>query len=455
MAGKFGRHYPVSSLEVFMLRKRIQLGLIHVAVAMTLVPINSTLNRVMIKELAISATLVAILASLPYLFSPIQVAIGSFSDRHPLWGYRRSPYILLGLGLCVAGVALSPLAAFRMSANPLPGILLGILAFGAWGMGFNFATVSYLSLASEVSGESGRGRTVAVMWFMMITGIIVTAIGLGQMVDPYTPQALERAFWAVGMGASILGLIGLVGLEPRSRSAAASALDKDQYSWGVLARFIFGNRPARFFFVYLVLLLAALLGQDVLLEPFGGEAFGMSVQQTTRITSIWGGCVLVALLAAGALEGRISKRLLARAGGWGALAGFALIAASGVMMSKGLFYVGLLFLGVGTGLSTVSNLSLMLDMTTADKVGLFIGAWGMANAVSRLAGSVLGGVGRDLTARLSGQPVAGYVAVFGVMAAIMLVSLVMLRGIDVQAFRSQADSSPSLVERAAMVTDAG
>ena len=76
-----------------MIRKRIQLGMIHVAVAMTLVPINSTLNRVMIKELAISATLVALLASLPYLFSPIQVAIGSFSDRHPIVGLRRSPYI--------------------------------------------------------------------------------------------------------------------------------------------------------------------------------------------------------------------------------------------------------------------------------------------------------------------------------------------------------------------------
>lgn len=74
-----------------MLRKRVQLGLIHVAVAMTLVPINSTLNRVMIKELAISATLVAVLASLPYVFSPIQVAIGSFADRHPLFGWRRTP----------------------------------------------------------------------------------------------------------------------------------------------------------------------------------------------------------------------------------------------------------------------------------------------------------------------------------------------------------------------------
>src|SRR5512139_2951045 len=97
-----------------MLRKRIQLGLIHMAVAMTLVPINSTLNRVMIKELAISATLVAVLASLPYLFSPIQVAIGSLSDRHPLLGYRRTPYILLGLLLCVFGVVASPTVAFLL-----------------------------------------------------------------------------------------------------------------------------------------------------------------------------------------------------------------------------------------------------------------------------------------------------------------------------------------------------
>jgi BCD family chlorophyll transporter-like MFS transporter len=94
-----------------MLIKRVQLGLIHVAVAMTLVPINSTLNRVMIKELAISATLVAILASLPYLFSPMQVAIGSFSDRHPLWGRRRTPYILLGPSYACS-VILAPQAAF-------------------------------------------------------------------------------------------------------------------------------------------------------------------------------------------------------------------------------------------------------------------------------------------------------------------------------------------------------
>ncbi len=100
-----------------MFRKRIQLGLIHMAVAMTLVPINSTLNRVMIKDLGISATLVALLASLPYLISPIQVAIGSFADRHAVRGLRRTPYIALGLFLCVLGVILSPYAAYLMAAK--------------------------------------------------------------------------------------------------------------------------------------------------------------------------------------------------------------------------------------------------------------------------------------------------------------------------------------------------
>jgi len=429
-----------------MLLKRLQLGLIHVAVAMTLVPINSTLNRVMIKEMALSATLVALLASLPYLFSPIQMAIGSFSDRHPILGLRRSPYIALGLILCVLGVVLSPQAAFLLSSNFWAGFGLGLTTFGAWGMGFNFATVSYLSLASELSGEKGRSKTIAVMWFMMISSIIVTAIALSQMVDPYTPQALSRAFWIIGLAALILGSLGLLGLERRSVGGQTVS---EGYSWGIMLAAILENRQARLFFWYLTILLAAILGQDILLEPFGGEAFGMSVQATTRITSLWGGCVLLALLLAGFLEGRLGKRVVARWGALSALLGFALIVVSGITLSQGVFYLGVVLLGVGTGLSTVSNLSLMLDMTTAENVGLFMGAWGMSNAVSRLLGTVLGGVVRDGVNQVAGNPLVGYISVFAIEAGLLAVSLLLLRRIDVSAFQKKA-ASISVVERAAM-----
>ncbi|MBI4733205.1 MAG: PucC family protein, partial [Chloroflexi bacterium] len=223
-----------------MIFKRIQLGLVHAAVAMTLVPINSTLNRVMIQELALPATLVAILASLPYLFSPVQVAIGSFSDRFSLFGLRRTPYILVGLLLCVTGVMISPWAAFRLAEGGAAGILAGLLPFLAWGMGYNLASVCYLALASEISGEEGRGKTVAVMWFMMIVSIILTAVSLSRMLDPYTPAALAVSFQWVGLAALLLGMLALVRLEPReslplpasekptSRRMAAAVLDNPQ-----------------------------------------------------------------------------------------------------------------------------------------------------------------------------------------------------------------------------------
>jgi BCD family chlorophyll transporter-like MFS transporter len=418
---------------------------------MTLVPINSTLNRVMIKELAISAALVAILASLPYLFSPIQVAIGSFSDRHPVFGFRRTPYIALGLLLCVFGVIISPQVAFLIAENLVAGLLVGLLAFGAWGMGYNLSAVSYLSLATELSDEKGRGKTIAVMWFMMIVGIILTAIMLSRMVEPYTPEAMERAFWIVGLAALVLGLIGIIRLE--ERTTATETEGEERYSWSTMLGAIMENRQVTLFFVYLVILLAAILGQDLLLEPYAGEAFGMTVGQAARITSIWGVCVLAALLIAGALETRVRKKVVAFWGGWSALIGFVLIAAAGILANLGVFYTGVVLLGVGTGLATVSNLSLMLDMTVVGKIGLFIGAWGMANAASRLTGSVLGGIVRDVTTRLLDDLLLGYVVVFGIEVAMLLGSLILLRYIDVERFRHQMKEVPSLIERAAIASD--
>ncbi|MFZ6026576.1 MAG: BCD family MFS transporter [Chloroflexota bacterium] len=427
--------------------KRLQLALVHTAVAMTLVPINSTLNRVMIKELALSATLVALMASLPYLFAPIQVAVGAFSDRHPLLGRYRTPYILIGLLLCVAGVVVAPQVAFLIAENFWTGLLAGLLAFGAWGMGYNLAAVSYLSLASELSGEKGRGQTVAVMWFMMIAGIVLTAILLSTLVNPYTPAALARAFWLVGGIALGMGLLGLLGLEPRRERPQA----EERYAWGLLLQAMWRNVQVRLFFAYLIVLLAALLGQDILLEPFAAEAFAMTVRQTTRITSLWGVFVLLALLLTGWLETRLNKRTVAAWGGSLALIGFALIVGSGFFLHQGVFYGGVMLLGIGTGVSTVSNLSLMLDMTVAGQVGLFMGAWGMANAISRLVGSLLGGVGRDLLVHWLGNATLGYSAVFAVFGGFVLASLVLLRWVNVQAFR-QHERSP-LAERAAAAMD--
>ena len=176
------------------------------------------------------------------------------------------------------------------------------------------------------------------------------------------------------------------------------------------------------------------------------------MRETTRITSLWGTCVLATLLIAGFMENRFSKRTVVKTGAWACLAGFILITLSGFVLSQVVFYSGVVLLGLGTGLSTVSNLSLMLDMTTPDKVGLFIGAWGMANAGSRLLGTVLGGVIRDIITQVMNNPISGYVAVFMIESAMLAISLLILRQVNVQEFQRQVEKT-SLIERAAIALD--
>jgi BCD family chlorophyll transporter-like MFS transporter len=434
--------------------QRLQLSLIHTAVAMTLVPINSTLNRVMIHELGISKTLFTLLAVFPYLLAPIQVAIGSYSDRHPVMGYRRSPYILAGLILCVLGVAVSPQVAVLMDENFPLGVIVGLLAFGAWGMGYNLSAVSYLSLASELSGEKGRGKTVATMFTIMVIGLITTGITLSRLVPTYDPATLQRAFIMVAGSALIMGLIGLFGLEPRTNGIAGSnsRIKSETYTVREMTQAVTANPVAKIFFVYLLLLLAAILSQDVLLEPFGAQAFGMTLEQTSRIVSITNTFTLIAFIIAGFLDGRVKKKYVAQAGNLGALIGFVIIVISGMIGSTSAFYAGITLLGLGTGLSTIANLSLMFDLTVPEKVGLYIGAWGFSNGLSRLIGLLMAGVVADLATNLTGNPLSGYLVVFSLEALMLFVAAFMLYRIDVTAFQKRAHE-PAYLDKVASATE--
>jgi BCD family chlorophyll transporter-like MFS transporter len=434
-----------------MFRTRLQLALIHTAVAVTLVPINSTLNRILIEDMAVMATLVVLLYSPPYLFSFIQVAIGSFSDRNPIRGYRRTPYIAIGLLLCAAGLALAARVALLIPVNFWAGIGLSILTFAAWGMGFNLATVSYFSLASELSGEDGRARTTSVMFFVMVIGIIVTSALLSTYLERYTPERLQTAILVIGAIALGLGLLSLVGLEKpvrKVRPAERRIPLREVYDE------VRTSPHVRRFFIYLLFLLAGVLGQDVLLEPYAARAFGLAVDQTTRITQIWGTCYLVSLLIAGALEGRISKLSVARVSSWGAVIAFVLVAGSGAAGGKNLFYTGVVLLGLATGPATVANLSLMLDMTTRGKIGLFIGAWGSASALARLLGYLTTAVARDMARLFPDSALYGYIAGFALLAVFVIISLVVLGRIDVAAFKKGEAAGPSatlsVAERAAL-----
>ncbi len=431
--------------------RSIRLGLLHVAVTITFVLINGVLNRVMIHDLHILASVVAALVVLPYFLSPVQVWIGQHSDTHALFGYRRTPYIAVGVILCVAGAVATPYVALLMARDFVAGLLIGVLAFGAWGIGYNLAVVGYLSLASDLSEERLRSRTIAVMWFMMIVSIIISAISISRALEPYSDAQLVWVFQLTGLVALLLAAIGLVGLEPRYKQNSTGT-SEERHSQLATIRAVAENPQARLFFVYLILLLAAILGQDILLEPYGAHEFGMTIRQTTQLTATWGGATLLALLAHGFVLNRwLSKKAGATIGAVLATLGFLLIAGSGMLDIQAIFVPGVAVLGFGTGLSTSTNLGLMLDMTTVEQAGLYIGAWGVANATARGVGMLLGSVLRDVITALTGSASAGYISVFLIEAVILASSLILLRRIDVASFRKR---QMSISEMAVMAGDA-
>jgi BCD family chlorophyll transporter-like MFS transporter len=152
------------------------------------------------------------------------------------------------------------------------------------------------------------------------------------------------------------------------------------------------------------------------------------------------------------LATRLGKPTAAVIGGVLAGAGLLLIAFSGLLRLKALFIPGLVVFGFGSGISTAANLALMLDMTLAGQVGLFLGAWGMADALARLFGTLLSGIVRDSVNALTHDVASGYVTVFLIEALMLAISLLLLRRISVARFRE--DAHTTLADLAALVGDA-
>lgn len=435
-------------------RKVIQLTLVHVAVSITVVPVTSTLNRIMISDMKMSATLVAFLVALPYLLSPLQVPVGNWADTHPIWNRYRTPWILIGGLVAGAGSYMTAHTAYWMQDNFLLGFGAAIFFFTIWGVGVNVASVSYLSLLAELSTEpdpqadpqintaqrkaNWRNRTVGIMFTVMILSTILISTLLKRMLVDYSPTALFTAFGVVWMISTALILLGTVDLEPAMTQGQQAKRNTATNPMSSI-RVLINNPVAWRFFWYLVLVLISIHAQDVLLEPFGADALGMDVSATSGLTRMWGMGFLVAILGSIPLVKRIGKKSSANIGAGVAALAFALISITGLMGQISAFSWSIFLLGMGGGLMTLSNLSFMLDMTVPQAAGLYIGAWGVANFAGQAVGGIVSGILRDVVYAVTGNLLFGYVSVFAIEIVGLLVAIWMFRSIHVDEFREQAE----------------
>ena len=391
------------------LRRLLRLSLFQVTTGMALVLLVGTLNRVMIVELGVPASLVAGMLALPLVFAPFRTLIGFRSDTHvSALGWRRVPYIWKGTLLQFGGFAIMPFALLVLSgygeAIDAPrwiGLSSAALAFLLVGAGVHMVQTVGLALATDLVPEPDQPKVVGLMYVMLLLGMIASALVFGALLENYTPGKLVQVIQGAAVVTVALNLAALWKQESRSRARAqAGAAERD---FGAAWR-RFTERPGA-----LQLLAAIGLGTfafgmaDVLLEPYGGQALGLAVAQTTKLTAV---------LAAGTLAGfALASRVLGRGGDalamamWGAaigVPGFAAIILSSALVGPPLFVAGTLATGLGAGLFGHATLTATMRAAPAEQTGLALGAWGAVQATAAGLGVALAGIVRDVLVGLQG-----------------------------------------------------
>jgi MFS transporter, BCD family, chlorophyll transporter len=421
------------------LGRLLRLSLFQVSVGMAMVLLTGTLNRVMIVELQVPAWLVGLMISLPLLFAPFRAVIGHRSDTHKSFlGWRRVPYIWFGTLMQFGGFAIMPFALILLSGDSHASAWVGqagaALSFLLVGAGLHTTQTAGLALANDLSPEHARPRIVALLYVMLLVGMVVSALVFGVLLRDFSQVQLIQIIQAAAVLTMLLNGVALWKQEPRNPSLTSPQRARATFKQA-LSVFLADGRSLRLL-VAVGLGTAAFAMQDILLEPFGGEIFGLTVGQTT---------VLTALTATGTLAGfACAARWLSQGGdpcrvaSAGAIMGafaFVLVIFAPALQSAHVFRVGATMIGFSSGLFAVGMLTAAMELAETTASGLALGAWGAVQATSMglavaLSGAIRDGVGTLAKAGSLGaglmQPSTGYSFVYHVEIALLFATLVVL-----------------------------
>jgi len=407
------------------------------------------LNRVMKIELGLNLTLVSLVIGAHYFAAVVAIPFGHRSDSRPWRGYHRTPYIALGTALTALTTALAPFVAFFLAGQrgSLPAAAVGVGLFLLMGAGMYVAGTAYLSLITDLTVEEERSKVVAITWAMMMVGILAGVFLSTQVMKRYSPERLVTLFLV--MAGLLVGLTALAvwGRErPRATRPSGKALTLKQ-----ALRLLTISQQTRLFFAFLFGGIFFLFVQQMALEPFGGDVFGLSVKETTLFNAYQ---MVGALLGMGMTGGWLAKRLGKKAAtGLGAVVSaiaFALLAVASTGGYEPLVRPAIFITGLGMGIFTVGGLALMMDLTLKEQVGLFMGAWTLAQALANGLASVGGGILHDVGLGLLGSEAGAYALVFLVEGGGLLGIIPLLLRLDVAKFRTEvAELSWHLLAEAA------
>jgi len=385
---------------------------------------TSALNRVMVVELALPATLPGVLVGIHYALQMLRPRWGYGSDM----GGRRTPWILGGMAVLALGGVLAAAATAWMADSFLPGLALAVVAFLMIGLGVGAAGTSLLVLLAARVDEKRRAAAASIVWIMMIAGFILTTAIAGRLLDPYSPERLVAVSAGVSVIAMIVATIGVIGIEgPSPARAVAEPAQKPPFRRAMAE--VWAEPEARRFTLFIFLSMLAYSAQDLILEPFAGSVFGRTLGESTQLSSLQNGgtlagMVLVALVGS-AFGGRFAHTLKAwTIGGCLFAAAVMLLLATSPMFGPGFPLAPAFFaLGVGNGTFAAAAIASMMKMVgegQAKREGTRMGLWGAAQAIAFGVGGLAGAAAVDVARLAFGAPHAAYAIVFIVDALIFV-----------------------------------
>jgi BCD family chlorophyll transporter-like MFS transporter len=413
LAGMGNKYLPfadVATAEV-PLSRLLRLSLFQVTVGMALVMLVGTLNRVMIVELAVPATLVAVMLALPLIFAPFRTLIGYKSDVHvSALGLRRIPYIWKGTLCQFGGFAIMPFALLVLSgygeAVDAPrwiGLSAAALSFLLVGAGVHIVQTVGLALATDLVDEADQPKVVGLMYVMLLLGMVISALIYGALLENYTPGRLIQVIQGSAVITVALNLTAMWKQESRNRDRAlamkaARPLPFKQ-AWSQLIETTGMVR-------LLVVICLGTFGfgmADVLLEPYGGQVLGMSISETTKLTALFATGTLIGFgIASRLLSGSFTPTNLGMIGAGVGIPGFAAIIFASMGGGIASFLLGTFLVGLGTGLFGHATLTATMRAAPKERIGLALGAWGAAQASAAGIGVALAGIVRDIIVGLQG-----------------------------------------------------
>jgi len=405
----------------------LRLGLAQMSLGAIIVLMTSTLNRVMVVELALPALVPGLLVGLHYAMQLSRPGWGHWSDL----SRRRTPWIIGGMTVLALGGFLAALGVAIGASMPVPGLVLSVLAYALIGAGAGASGTSVLAFLAASTAPRRRAAAATIIWLMMIFGIAATAGIVGALLDPYSPARLLTIVACVAVGAVVLTALAVLGLEKGGTVPAVAV--RQPLREGIAE--IWAEPKARRFTQFVFLSMTAYFMQELILEPYAGLVFGFTPGQSTSLSGAQNGGVFLGMLAVGIAATGLGIGSLRAwvvggcAGSAATLLGIGLIGPLQVNLILPLT----ILLGFCNGVFAVAAIGAMMALAgqgRTDREGTRMGLWGAAQAIAAGVGGLVGAVAVDALRLVLATDLA-FASVFAAEAVLFLVAAgLALRVID-------------------------